>query len=140
MTNLDNNSHVEALSSRPLKNEELVRIQLERIMTIRSDVANPHRVSMWSEAVEALADTLVPWWDSQFRKEWSARKVAGIDLGNGELLPMPTADDVRRAQLVLMRLLDRSNLLVRRRTVSGPSVKVFGGEELGIEGQERPEA
>ncbi len=101
-----------------------MRNQVDRINQLRSDVANPERVPAWSEANEALADLLLPWHDDAFRVAWEDRSVAVVTLASGRAIPVPNAADCREATLILMGLLDRSGLLVKRRTVSGPGNKV----------------
>jgi hypothetical protein len=107
-------------TERPLSNVELVRLQLERISRIRIDLTDQFRVERWSEAVEALADSLVPYWDADFKSEWVARRIGCYTGSDGELIPAPTVDEARSHQLIVMRLLDRKNLLTKRTGVSGP--------------------
>lgn len=115
----------EELRSRRISTEDMVRAQLDRINQLRGDVINPNRVAAWSEALEALADLLIPWASEpaeidKFRKEWEDRPVRCLRI-NDKLVPFPTATDCRQAQQILMGLLDRSGLLVKRRGVSGPA-------------------
>ncbi len=119
----------EEVRTKRISTEEMVRLQLDRINGLRSDVANPDRVPAWSEALEALADLLFPWHDEAFRLAWEDRSVAVVTLASGQKMPVPNARDCRETQLVLMALLDRSGLLVKRRTVSGPGSKVKPVEE-----------
>lgn len=115
-----------------------MRLQLDRINLIRSNVKDPDRVAAWSEAVEALADLVVPWAtepdeQERFVKEWDNRPVAVVRIpmpgGEFRLIPVPNASDCREAQRILMGLLDRKGLLVKRRTVSGPAKRSFAPEE-----------
>lgn len=124
----------EELRSKRISTEEMVRLQLDRINTIRSEVRNPDRIVAWSEALEALHDLLLPWSSEPderllFMQEWAERPVAVIKMtlpnGTVQQVPVPTAQDCRAAQQILMRLLDRKGLLVKRRTVSGPGPRVF---------------
>ena len=100
---------------------------MDLINRLRSDVTNLERVSAWSEAVESLADLILPWADEDFRKKWEARRIRHVRVG-GRLVPYPSATDCREAQLIIMGLLDRSGLLVKRRNVSGPAPRDFAAE------------
>ena len=124
----------EELRSKRISTEEMVRLQLDRINLIRSNVKDPDRVAAWSEAVEALADLVMPWATEpdekdRFVKEWDDRPVAVVRIplpaGESRLVPVPNASDCREAQRILMGLLDRKGLLVKRRTVSGPAKRDF---------------
>lgn len=123
-------SSKEELRSRRISTEEMVRLQLDRINLIRSNVKDPDRIAAWSEAVEALADLMLPWASEpdeqkRFLLEWEQRPVACVRValpgGESRLVPVPTASDCREAQRILMGLLDRKGLLVKRRNVSGPA-------------------
>lgn len=123
---------VDALRSRRINTEDLVRAQLAEVTRIRSDLMNPNRVECWSEAVEALADLLGPWANDEsdggvFLREWAARRVrhyrvphpsGAVELSR--LVAWPSARDCRESQLIVMRLMDRAGLLVKRRATSGP--------------------
>lgn len=122
------------LRSRRISTEEMVRLQLDRINAIRSNVKDPDRVAAWSEAVEALADLLLPWANEpdekeRFVKEWDNRPVAVLRIpqpdGSLRVIPSPTATDCRLAERICLGLMDRKGLLVKRRTVSGPAPRLF---------------
>lgn len=121
----------EEIRAKRLSTEEMVRLQLDRINAFRSDVTNPDRIVAWSESLEALADLLLPWWedDEDWRAKWDARPVAVVTLEGGMAVPIPTAQDCRKGQLLLMELLHKHNLLVKTRKVSGPTSKVKPAEE-----------
>lgn len=119
----------EELRNRRISTEDMIRIQLAEINHLRSDIQNPDRVQAWSESLEALADLLAPWAtdDDTFQQEWEDRPVRCYrvhhpsgDPARDRLIPHPTAGDCRKAQQIIMGLLDRAGLLVKRRTVSGP--------------------
>lgn len=106
-----------------------MRLQLDRINAIRSNVKDPDRVAAWSEAVEALADLLLPWANEadekdKFVREWEERPVAVVRIpqpdGSVRVIPAPTATDCRQAERICLGLMDRKGLLVKRRTISGP--------------------
>lgn len=131
----------EELRSRRISTEDLIREQLANITRIRGDVGRLDRVEAWSEALEALADLLLPWAssedDGQFNQEWRNRRcrvirVASVDgdRRRDQLVPYPNARDCKEAQAIIMGLLDRSGLLVKRRVISGPG-KPYGGDEPG---------
>lgn len=116
----------EEIRGRTLGTEDLIRLQLQKITEIRSNVDHPNRLYAWSESLEALADLVVPWSDTdkeadQFRVEWEARPVAIAYGPHGESICVPTIQDCRTAQLILTRMMDRRGLLVKRRKTSGPT-------------------
>lgn len=122
------------LRSRRISTEEMVRLQLDRINAIRSNVKDADRVTAWSEAVEALADLLLPWANEpdekeRFLKEWDDRPVAVVRVpqpdGTLRVIPSPTANDCRQAERICLGLMDRKGLLVKRRTVSGPAPRTY---------------
>ena len=122
----------EEIRSRRISTEDMIRHDLLELHRIRRDVTNPHRVTMWSEGLEAFADLLRPWANDasdkgQFWKEWEERpmRLKRIPHPSGDdaldrLVPNPTATDCRKSEQIIMGLLDRANLLVKRRTISGP--------------------
>jgi hypothetical protein len=132
------------IRSRRLTTEDMVRNQLDRCNEIRSNVELPDRVRIakWSEAIETLADLLMPWAldedkkaqasnppsRGQFVREWDDRPV-GVVYDHGEAIVVPTARDCRVHQQIIMGLLDRQGLLVKRRNVSGPSPRNQGQSE-----------
>lgn len=113
--------------SRRITTEEMVRQQIMEITRIRNDVGDPMRTTRWSEALEALVDSVMPWSskDKEFQKEWDARKVSCVRGDDGELIPFPTAAECRIGQRIVMAMLDRAQLLVKRRVTSGPGPRSF---------------
>ena len=113
----------EEIRSRRIQAEEMVRLQLQRITDLRSNVDNPNRVIAWSEALEALVDLTKPWHSPAFEAAWQDRPVACIEMdvdGITTHLPCPTIQDVRHAQQLVIDMLDDADLLVKRRKSSGP--------------------
>ena len=137
------------LRSRRISTEDMVRFQLAEINALRSNVQNPDRVMAWSEALQALADLLLPWseQDPQYRAEWEDRPCRVVrwrhpsgDSSKDRLIAAPNAADCREAQRIIMGLLTRSQLLVKRRVISGPGVRASlealerdGGQSAGDE-------
>lgn len=117
----------EELRSRRLTTEDMVRAQLVAINAVRNDVQRHDRTEAWSEALEALYDLLYPWWaeNKTWQAKWDARRVAVVEVGPGEFVAAPTPTDCRQAQQLLMELLHESEMLVKKRTVSGPSPRDF---------------
>ena len=124
---------VEQIKVRRISTEDMIRLQLDRINFLRGQVENPDRVAAWSESLEALADLLLPLSedDAQFQKEWEDRPVAMIDGPAGRVM-VPTAQDCRHAQQILMRLMKRHGFLFRSRTISGPVERDFGEASEGV--------
>lgn len=117
----------EEIRVRRLSTEDMVREQLNRINAVRSDLRNPDRVAIWSECTEALADLLMPWAkdDKEWREKWDARPVAVITLPDGGCMAAPTAEDCRAAQQLLMELLEKNDMLVKKRNTSGPAPRDY---------------
>lgn len=117
----------EELRSRRLTTEDMVRAQLVAINAVRNDVQRVDRTEAWSEALEALYDLLYPWWadNNGWQEKWDARRVAVVEVAPGEFVAYPTPQDCRQAQQLLMELLNESEMLVKKRTVSGPSPRDF---------------
>ena len=117
----------EEARGRRLTTEEMVRIQLDRINTIRSDIEMTNREAAWSECNEALFDLLLPWWtdDVEWLKKWEDRPCAVVTTPEGVQVPAPTAQDCRAAQLLIMELLHKNNMMVKTRTTSGPPKRDF---------------
>lgn len=91
--------------------KELVFEQISTINRLRSQGDD------WSEAVEALADLLIPIYDEDFKKAWDRRRVACIDV-DGLAIPTPTPQDNREAYTICMDLMARKGTLVPARRQS----------------------
>lgn len=137
-TTTDSSETTEEIIGRSLTVRDMVARQLDLIQKTRSDVANPLRVAIWAEALEALRDLVFPYAEAdpdpgvpgvvdekgvqcvgRFNQEWERRPLGGF-VEDGEWFPDPSAADCRHAERLIMALLDRHRLLVKTRKTSGP--------------------
>lgn len=101
-----------SIKARRLDYASMLQRQVDRILFLRTTGQD------WSEALEALADAMLPLADKQFTQEWEDRRVAGVRRPDGSWRLCPTKADQRTAFRLLMGLLGRREVLVEERRTS----------------------